>query len=231
MEKVAVSKGVLIGFGTVFAAPLLALVFFIGRESARKDVSPLSSSGETSVVPAPPSSVQLPEASVPEAPPSPTSPVPVTPPSPGPVMPAHGVSPAVAPADPTRAAVVAYFQAVDQIQPGQMSGDASDMANKILEPLAKGDTSGLDGMIQQAESTRKRLESLTPPQPCATFHRESLASLDDGLGMMRAVKKAMESSDVSGLSSLTDQGNAMRTRSEALVREEKAIRQRYGLPH
>jgi len=229
MEKVAVSKGVLIGFGTVFAAALLALVFFIGRESARKVANP-SPGG----VVAAPSSVQPAETQPLDAPVSETplasySPNPATPPIPGPVTPKQGASLAVAPADPMRAAVAAYFQAIDQIQPGQMSGDASDMANKILEPLAKGDTSGLDAMIHQAESARKRLGSLAPPQPCATYHHECLASLEDGLGMMRAVKKAIESSDVSGLSSLTDQGNAMRSRSEALAREEKAIRQRYGL--
>jgi hypothetical protein len=54
---------------------------------------------------------------------------------------------------------------MDQIQPGPIGVDAYGMASKIVEALARADTSGLDGLIQQAESARKRLAVLTPPQP------------------------------------------------------------------
>jgi len=41
------------------------------------------------------------------------------------------------PVEPVRAAVGAYFATIDQIQPGQMGGDAYDMTNKISEALAE----------------------------------------------------------------------------------------------
>jgi hypothetical protein len=133
------------------------------------------------------------------------------------------------PAESVRAAVADYFVTIDQIQPGQMGGDAYDMANKIVEALARADTSGLDGLIQQAEFARKRLAALTPPQPCTTHHRESLACLDEGLKMLRSVKQGVASSDTDGLSSLTTQANAMLSCSDILAQEEKAVRQRFGL--
>jgi len=46
MEKVVVSKGILVGLGAGFFLSLLALGFFIGRESARKDTNPGPSSEE-----------------------------------------------------------------------------------------------------------------------------------------------------------------------------------------
>jgi hypothetical protein len=221
MEKIAVSKNILIGLGAGFVLALLALAFYIGRESTRRDANPAS--------------VQEGAAATPSAARSGTASGMIEPSNAQvtlhpPPVPSTGVSqnPA-APGDPIRAAVVAYFRTIDQIQPGQMSGDASSMANQIVGSLSKGDTSGLDGMIQQTESARRQLFSLAPPEPCAHYHRESLASLDDGLEILHSMKKAVESSDANALSSLTDKGNAMRSRSEALASEEKAIRQRYGL--
>jgi len=240
MEKVVVSKGILVGLGAGFFLSLLVLGFFIGRESARKDTNPGPSS-EGTVVASPsaqPEIVQLPIAQSPKSsifePPDsfrPQAMVDSAQPPSSPPKTGSSPSPVETPVEPVREAVVAYFATVDQIQLGQMGGDAYDVANKIIEALARSDTSGLDGLIQQAESARKRLAALTPPQPCTTHHRESLACLDEGLKMLRFVKQAVASSDTDGLSSLTTQANAMQSCSDILAQEEKAIRQRFGLGH
>ena len=47
------------------------------------------------------------------------------------------------------------------------------MAQQVVAGLGKG-TCRADGMIQQAQTTRNRLSTITPPQPCAAYHRESL---------------------------------------------------------
>jgi hypothetical protein len=233
MEKVVVSKGILVGLGAGFFLSLIALGFFIGRESARKETNPGPSSGQTVVASpsAQPEIVQLPIAQSPEPPNSfsPQAMVDSAQPPPSPPKPGSSPSPVETPVEPVRAEVVAYFATIDQIQPGQMGGDAYDMANKIVEALARADTSGLDGLIQQAGSARKRLAALTPPQPCTIHHRESLVCLDEGLKMLRSVKQAVASSNTDGLSSLTTQVNAMQSCSDILAQEEKAIRQRFGL--
>jgi hypothetical protein len=130
-----------------------------------------------------------------------------------------------------RSSVAAYFDAIDHIQPGQMSGDPESMAQGIMGGLAKGDSSAFEGMIQQAESARAHLASILPPQPCATYHRESLASLDAGLALMRSLKAAMasQSGDVQ-LSPLASQADSLRKRSEELQREEQALRRLYRVP-
>jgi len=133
------------------------------------------------------------------------------------------------PNDPARAAVAAYFQTVEAIQPG-LSGDPETMAQQVVAGLGKGDTSGFDEMIQQAQVARKRLSLIAPPQPCIAYHRDSLASLDAGLDMMQVMKKAFSSSDQeTSMLDLTDRANALKARSEALQLQEKALKQRYGL--
>ena len=127
-----------------------------------------------------------------------------------------------------RESVAAYLAAIDRIQPEQ-SGDPTEVANKVVEALGKGDTSGLDNLIRQFESAHSRLESLGTPAPCVAHHRASLASLEEGLVMLRSVKKAVAASDASGLTALDVQASGLRSRAGALEAEEKSLRQRYSL--
>ena len=69
-----------------------------------------------------------------------------------------------------------------------------------------------------------------PPAPCAAHYRESVASLDDGLAMLKALKAAVESPDpVGALGTVGSRATELRSRAEALQREDAALRQRYGL--
>ena len=237
MEKVSVSKGLLVGLVVVAAMSLLALAFVLGRASGS-----LSPSG-------PPSGHEMTRAAVPSpvseprAPDQPAEPfLPTHPAAPSvtesiETRPAPGPDSAPAADEPDRAgpasergAVRAYLDAVDRIQPGKMSGDAEGTANEMAAALAKGDTSDLDRMIGETEAAKEKLAALTPPAPCAAHYRESLGSLDDALAMLRSLKTAMESSDPAAqLSAVVTRATALRSRSEALQREDQALRQRYGL--
>ncbi|MDE3245852.1 MAG: hypothetical protein KGN80_07160, partial [Acidobacteriota bacterium] len=136
---------------------------------------------------------------------------------------------AIPPGDPARALVAAYFQAVEAIQPAS-TGDPESMAQQVVAGLGKGDLSGFDGMIQQAQATRNRLYAITPPQPCAAFHRESLGSLDAGLTLMRDMKQALSTpgQDEAAIQ-LADRANALKARTDALQLQENALKQRYGV--
>ena len=125
--------------------------------------------------------------------------------------------------------MAAYFQAVENIQPGS-NGDPETMAQQVVAGLGKGDTSGFDGMIQQAQVARNRLSAITPPQPCTAYHRESLASLDASLDLMRDMKKALSSPEQdSSVLKIAERANALKTRTEALQLQEKSLKQRFGL--
>ncbi len=132
--------------------------------------------------------------------------------------------------DPERASVAAYFDAVDHVQPGAMSGEAEGVANEMAAALANGDMSGLDKMARQTEAAKASLAAITPPAPCAAFHRESLASLDDALEVLRALKTAMESPEpATQFANVAARANALRSRADVLQKEEQDLRQRYGL--
>jgi hypothetical protein len=231
MQKVEVNKGLLTSLAITAAAALIGLVFLLGRETGRRTkLQDASASVPVSVL-----APALPQQAAAIPPPVPSSEGgrPLPPPVQG--LAVVHPTPTMALADfgseAMRSSVAAYFNAIDHIQPGQMSGDPESMAQGIMGGLAKGDSSAFEGMIQQAESARAHLASILPPQPCATYHSESLASLDAGLALMRSLKAAMasQSGDVQ-LSPLASQADSLRKRSEELQREEQALRRLYRVP-
>ncbi|MDR3670114.1 MAG: hypothetical protein P4L36_04680, partial [Holophaga sp.] len=133
------------------------------------------------------------------------------------------------PGPPMREAVAAYFHAMDQIQPGQLSGDPEALARGILEGLVKGDATGFDGMIRQTEEARASLAALTPPAPCAGYHQESLAMLGDSLAMLRTIKGSVQGGSGVPTADFTAQASRLRTRAEALQTQEQQLRRRFGL--
>ena len=252
MEKVAVSKRLLTGLVAVSAVSLLAVAFLIGRssapitppegparsrEAAAYSLETRSVEGST-LAPTPVAargSDRLGASPAPESVPAlpgvrailqgdPLAPMPPT----AGDAPAMDSSPGAL--DPASAAVAKYLDAVDQIQPANVSGGAESIAGEMAAALARGDTSGLDGMIRDSEAARERLAALRPPEACAAHHRETLGSLDDALEMLRSLKSAMESSDpAAALANVASRASTLRTRAEALQNEDRALRQRYGL--
>jgi hypothetical protein len=242
VANVSVNRGVLIGVGAVAAVSLLALAFVLGRESGTGSVpTPLARIERAASRPqaeplAPPTPAAAAIAERAETRPTPW-PAPAAP-GPGLGVPAAAVQAATpvdsqrrgAGSDPERAAVAAYFDAVDHVQPGAMSGDAEAVANEMGAALANGDTSGLDKLIRQTEAARGKFAAVVPPPVCADFHRESLASVDDALAIVRSLKTAMESPDPAAqLANVASRANALRSRADVLQKEEQDLRRRYGL--
>lgn len=222
MKRVEVSRELLIGLVAACATALLALAFMLGRASG----------GARSTLPAPAAQALVspplaePQAAPPAEPASAPEPMPPIALSPQASRPATPATPAKA-ADPIRAGVAGYFQAIERIQPGQLSGDPETMAKGVLEGVVKGDTSGIDGMILQSEAARASLGALTPPAPCAAFHHESLAALDESLGILRSLRTALQAGSLPA--DFAPQAELLRIRTEKLQREEKTLRDKYGL--
>ena len=229
-SRVQIPKGLLIGLVAVAGAAVLGLVFLLGRETGRSGPAPAappSPAPMAAAADAPAPAVAVPEPA--PALPSP-EPAPVATPAPLPPPPSSAKPAPAADADQqTRAAVTAYFKAVDALQP-QSGGDPQQVAEEVVGGLGKGDTSGVDNMVQQAQATRDRLAAITPPQPCAAYHQALLASLDDGLDMLRAIRRMVTGGDPNAASSaqtLAARANDMKTRSDALRAQEQALRKRY----
>ena len=227
------NKGLLTAVVAVAGASLLALMFVLGRESRSGSVSaPLTRIERTAQ--------QRKEQPLPLSTPAAgliTERVETRPDSGAPLQTASSQAPAPiggerggAGSDPERAAVASYFDAVDRIQAGAMSGEAEGVANEMAAALANGDTSSLDKMIRQTETAKASLAAVTPPAPCVSVHRETLASLDDSIEVLRSMKSAMESSEPAAqLAGVATRATTLRSRAEALQKEELALRQRYGL--
>lgn len=241
VDKVNVNKGFLVGVVAVAAVSLLALAFLLGRESGSGSVPAPSTriervaprAREEPVSPPTPAAIFItgqPEKRSAFAPVSAADQSSARQPAASQVPAPIGGERAGAGFDAERASVAAYFDAADHIQAAAMSGEAEGIAHEMAAALANGDTSGLDKMIRDTEEAKRSLAAVTPPAPCAAHHRESLASLDDALEVLRSLKTAMESSEPAAqLASVSARANALRSRAEALQKEELALRQRYGL--
>lgn len=239
-KKVAIRKSLLIGLVTALGLALLALTFYIGRESARTETqSPEDSPEKVEVLPVPQSAVPYeneaePEVGIPESPSLPTAaaaPDELAAPLPPAGQEVLAESATASPENTAKEAVRSYFEKIAAIQPNQLGGDVSAMANEIMGALTLGDSSGLDNLIRQSEDAKENLAALTPPPPCENYHQLMLASIDDGLELMQTLKTAVIESDMEALTELAAKGRLLQSRSEALTREENAIRQRFGLPH
>lgn len=241
VQKVSVNRSLLIGVVAIAGISLLALAFVLGRESGPG-------------VPPPLARIERVAPRAKEEPVSPPTPAPTfieeraeTRPAARPAPSTSGQDAALqiaasqAPAptgsergsagsDPERAAVAAYFDAVDHIQPGAMNGEAESVAREMAAALASGDTSSLDKMIRETEAAKSRLAAITPPAPCAAHHRESLGSLDDAIEVLRSLKSAMESPEpATQLAGVSARAQALRSRADVLQKEELVLRERYGL--
>lgn len=219
--RVTIRKNLLIGLVAALGVSLLALVFFLGRESARNG----SSFRERNLVsPGHSSAVFFGDESVPG----------------DSVLERENRSSSASDGDEFSSgdsfsgqeveAVRSYFDAVARIQPDQMGGDASVMANELLSTLTLGDSSGLDNLILQSKTVRDKLAAMSPPQPCTRYHQLMMASMEDGLELMQSLKNAVIESDMDALTSLATKGYLLQSRSEELSREENAVRRRFGLP-
>jgi hypothetical protein len=251
MEKVNVNKGLLAGLVAIAAGSLLAVAFLLGRSSGsgQPPGGPLQDSaivisGPGSRPTEQPSLVRTSE----EAPssdlasePSSSDAVPFLP---GAFNGSTGSQAAAPPAigeptipgdiaaasDPVAAAVARYLADVGQIQPANLNGSPESVAAEMAGALARGDTSGLDAMIRQTEAAKERLAAVRPPAPCAVHYEKSLESLDDALGMLRALKSSIQSPDpVAGLAAVSARASILQGRAEALQNEDRSLRQRYGL--
>ncbi len=224
--KIELPKTLLVSLVGVAALAVIGIAFLLGRESGRRQLEEARTGPSTSSLMTPAAPVQgLPLTSTISTGGTPSS-GPGPEPAPPAMIPSGMVIP---PGDPARASVAAYFQAVEAIQP-PASGDPETLAQQVVAGLAKGDMSGFDGMIQQAKMARERVSAITPPQPCAAYHRESLASLDAGLELMRDMKNALSTSgqDAAAIQ-LADRAYALKARTDALQIQENALKQRYGV--
>lgn len=224
--KIELPRNLLLGLVGVTAFAVLGIVFLLGRESGRRhsEEARTGSSASSRMTPAAPAQ-EIPLTPIINRGESPSSETPRPAPPSSAFIPSGIVIP---PGDPARASVAAYFQAVEAIQPAS-AGDPDSMAQQVVAGLGKGDMSGFEDMIQQAQATRNRLSAITPPQPCAAYHRESLVSLDAGLNLMRDMKQALSTPGQEETAiQLADRANALKARTDALQLQENALKQRYG---
>ena len=243
-SRVQVSKSWLAALAGVAGLAVLGVVFLLGRESSRsmppqpqrdtagaslcvlptQAVATLPALAQGS--PADPGALAPEPALPPSTPPVPASAAPGPAPAPRASVPVP--SPGLVAADPTGRAVAAYFRATEALQP-QTGGTPDAMAQQVMAGFGTGDTSSFDAMLQQAQDTRNRMAAIAPPQPCAAYHRETLACLDEGLDLLRSIKKAISANPDPQAPNLTDQANDLKARSQALQLQEQALKRSYGL--
>jgi len=200
------SRGLVTVLLAALGVCLLVIGIFIGRETTR----PLEPIAQPVVA----------------APAKPLPPVFVPPPPALASPPPPPAAPAIDPEEKRR--VGQYLREVDRLQNVDVDNPEAS-AQAMISGAAAGDTSGLDKLVQQARDAERGARALTPPPPCAAFHKKLLALLADSREMAQALSRGFANGDLSSLTSMMGRANSDKARQEALARDEKELKRRYGL--
>lgn len=130
----------------------------------------------------------------------------------------------------TRQQVTAYFRQMDNIQPGQMSGDPQAMANEVLDSAMKGNTTQLDDIVRKSQSAEQRARSVNPPAHCAHYHQQAVALMGESVQIVRTMRRAIHDNDSNALLSLSARASTLQSHVESLRVEEQDLKRRYGVP-
>jgi hypothetical protein len=238
---VQVSGKVVGGALGAFAVMIAVIAFLLGRESTRHErrvaettPAPVAALPEPPSTPpestaptagaTPPAEQQLAPTPVP-APAPHTDPLPASPsPSPPPTT-AHPAAPA---RSQNASAIRDYFIRMDSIQAAGM-GDTQEVASKLLTGAMRGDTSGIDQIVSSVDASITKVKAITPPPECAGYHAKMLDLLGQSEQLVRSLKSVMASQDTGAIAGIAMTGDAIKTKTEALEAEGKAIRARAGL--
>jgi hypothetical protein len=179
---------------------LLVIGIFIGRESSREPATVAQSAPAAKALP----------------------PIFEPPPAAAPAPP----SPAVDAAEQQR--VAQYFREVDRIQNMDVDNPEAT-AQSLVQAASSGDNSGMRKLLAQARDVEQQVRAMTPPPPCASYHKKLLSVLSSSREMLQQLERGLSGGGIEALPGLLGRANGEKSRSEALAREEKELKRRYGL--
>ena len=204
------SRRLVIALVIALGVCLLIIGIFIGRESARPDAPP-----------PPPMAQAVPQKPLPpifEPPPTPLTP----PPAAATVPPAPSVDPE------EKRRVAQYFRDVDRLQNVDVD-DPQASAQALISAAGSGDNSGLQKLVATARKAEQQARALTPPAPCAAYHKKLVALLAESREMIQQLSAGFAGGSLDALPALMTRANAEKARQESLARDEAALKRRYGL--
>ena len=236
-----VSKQVVGAAAAAFVVLVVIIAFLLGRESQRHErrleqsqlvgaagTSPQGSAESPQGQPQAPPASTLPTPSPSVTTPPDNAPAPATPPTTIPVPTPVPAAPPSSSGSSNAAQIRDYFLRMDTIQTGGM-GDTEEVAGKLLTGAMKGDLSGLDDLIKSVDDSVSKVKAITPPAECAGYHAKMIELLAQSQQLVRSLKQAMQSQDPSAIAGIAMTGEQLKTKTEALQTEAKAIRSRAGL--
>lgn len=131
---------------------------------------------------------------------------------------------------PETEAVVDYFRRIAQIQTqGDEGSNPRDYAQGVLTAALQGDASGFDKLARAVADADRSLKAMTPPPPCAGYHRALLSVLAENRTLLSKLRNALAKKDPQGLSEIAGYASTLQERTQALEREEAALKAKYGL--
>lgn len=102
--------------------------------------------------------------------------------------------------------------------------DGNSMANEILQKAMQGDSSGFDALLASSRQTEQTLKGIHPPANCKAHHDALLRQVSRSITLLSKVKGAVASNDLSSLSALSSQGQAMQKEAEEFRKADEKLR-------
>lgn len=228
-STIEVSRGLLVALGGALVLCLVALGFFLGRESGRR--GPAASPSPLGAVTAPPlaSGDTTPPGLPPAAPGAPSS---WATPPPVQTAPATTVEPAWErrPQTPGRDEVARYFVEMEAIlEAAKDWSDPQALANTLLKEAASGDTSGFDALITKSRDALSHVRAVSVPAVCAEHHDKAVAAMEEAVALLARLRDAITGGDLEALAALGAEGQALERRTKEVDAIAAKLKAQYDL--
>jgi hypothetical protein len=239
VSTVAVPRWLLASLAVVLGVSLLAVAYLMGRQSLRAEPAVTAVPARHAPAPRPPTATEV---TAPTAVPAPAvgeahssgetpdhqverGPVPDLRPI---AEPHAAAAPQVDAAAAGRVAV--YFAGLDRVSGTGFSGLSQEGAQRLIAAAVGGDTSGLDGLVADAERAEREVQATLAPPECVEYHHELLGLLSESRALLEELRTAMAAQNSDGLVLMSARAGALQRRAEELRDREKNLRARYNVP-
>ena len=107
--------------------------------------------------------------------------------------------------------------------------DPDSLAQDCVRSTLAGDTSGIDNLIGAYRTFQGGVARLNAPQACKEHQRLSTEVMGHGIDMLTSMKAAIETGDVSALTSVQGDAAALEERGREADLLAEQIKARYGI--
>ena len=126
-------------------------------------------------------------------------------------------------------AVAQYLEQLKSLEVGPQGVNPRAFADELVKAASKGDSSGMQKVIEDVEKMQQKLERMSVPEAAKAHHQTVQKVTAKSLKMLRALKRAVDEQDIPAIAGIGGDAKALQDQGLRLQALEKQLREKYGL--